>query len=173
MKGYKLCVLGYPGVGKTAMIKRYETGEFKTDYKLSIGMDFITKELEIEGEKVITTIWDFGGSTKFEKIAETIFKGMHGCLIVYDITNKKSFENITFWINQIVDNRDIISDKVIKILVGNKKDLSSLRKVEFWETREYWERSGIETFETSAKTGENIEEAFSALIKQVYKIHHY
>lgn len=170
MKAYKVCILGFPGVGKTSIVKRYETGEFREDWKLTIGLDFITKEVEIKGETVKFTIWDMGGSTRNEEVETTLLKGMHGCLLVYDITNRRSYDELHVWTNKIIDNRDIINCSV-KILVGNKKELESSRKVDYGETQEYWERSAIPAFETSAKTGENIEKVFTELINDVYKCH--
>ncbi len=171
MKGYKLCVLGFPGVGKTAMAKRYETGEFIDNYKTTIGLEIITKNVEIEGEEVKLSIWDIAGTTKFETIEKDVFKEMHGCIIVYDITNRRSFDDLHIWTNRLIDNHDIISKYVIKILVGNKKDLNLSRQVYYDETREYWERSAIQTYETSAKTGENIDKVFSDLITDIYNSH--
>jgi small GTP-binding protein len=171
MKGYKLCVLGHPGVGKTSMIKRYETDEFPEKYGSTIGLDFITKTIEIEREEVILSIWDMGGSTRNVKIEQSFFKGMHGCLLVYDITNRHSFNELHVWTNKLIDYHDITSKNVIKILAGNKKDLESSRQIDYGETQEYWKRNAIPAYETSAKTGENIEKVFTELITDVYKSH--
>ena len=168
MKLYKICVLGFPGVGKTSIIKRYETGGFSEDRNLTIGLDFITKELVIKGEKVKFTIWDMGGSTRNEKAEKAMFNGMHGCLLVYDITNRRSYDELHVFTNKIIDYRDIISGGTTN-LVGNKKDLESSRQVEYGETQEYWERGAIPATETSAKTGENIEEVFTELMNDIYK----
>jgi small GTP-binding protein len=170
MKGFKICVLGNPGVGKTSIIKRYETGEFRTDYKLTIGLDIITKKITIEGEEVILSIWDFGGSTKFEKKAEKLFKGMHGCFIVYDITNRRSFEDIPIWLDRIKEHQTIMSDTVVALLVGNKLDLIDSIQVKAEEVKAYIkEIILLGQYNTSAKTGQYIEDAFMVLIKNVYR----
>jgi len=162
---FKTIVVGDGAVGKTAITYRYYTDKFQENYKMTIGVDFTIKRIEIKDKKIKCQIWDTGGQERFSKIRPLYYRGALGCLVVYDVTNKASFENLEIWFNEVQTH----CMKIPIILVGNKIDLRS-RKVPFKTAKEYAEKKSKEIghkipyLETSAKTGETIKKVFTDLV---------
>ena len=161
---YKIMVLGESRVGKTSLIKRYTKDQFGGVYLTTVGMDFQDKIIELEDKKVRLQVWDTAGQERFRNVTKSYFQSSHGLLVVYDITDKESFEKINFWMENIKNNAP---EKAKLILVGNKCDLANERKV----TIEYGENKArnynIKFFESSAKDGTNVNEIFEELVKQI------
>lgn len=164
----KILLVGNSTVGKTCIFLRYSEDLFNENHLSTIGLDYFTKEVDMEdGQKQIFQIWDTAGQDRFKAIVKNYFKGAHGILLVYDVTSRKSFEALTQWLIQIQDN----SSQYIKIVViGNKCDCSnSNREVTKAEGKELANKMGYDFFETSAKTGENINEAFLHICHIAYE----
>ena len=153
----KLMILGDSSVGKSSILRKYCKNEFYEKYVATIGIDFQIKNVNINNKKIKLQIWDTAGQERYRVVTKNYFNSSDGFIIIYDITNKDSFDNISNWIEQITT---IVGKNVKCIIFGNKKDLKEKRKVEFDEGKELAEKYNCNFFETSAKEGDNIEEGF-------------
>lgn len=163
---FKVVVAGAKNVGKTSLIRRYATGKFETSTLSTIGVDFETKKLVVDGTEILLNIWDFAGEKKFRLLFPSYISGASGALLLYDITNKDSFNDLYDWINVI---SSIPNSPKTKILIETKTDLK--RKVAKEEAMQFVEKYDFqgEIIATSAKTGENVEEAFITLGREILK----
>ena len=132
----------------------------------TIGVDFKIKTLEIDNKSVKLQIWDTAGEERFRNIVSSYYRGAHGIMMVYDITDLESFQNLNSWLIEIEKNA---SKNVYKILVGNKKDMESDRKVTYEQGKEFASQYGMKFFETSAKESVNVNEAFEMMTKEIIK----
>jgi len=153
-------LLGDPNSGKVDFVKHYMSGFFVEDTKLTIGVDYYSKITNFQGKKVKLQIWDFGGEERFRFLLHQYCIGAKGTIIMYDITNSKTLDQIPEWIK-------IINEKaggIPILLVGNKIDLEEHRKVSRKEGIEIARKYNLSGFsEVSSKTGQNIEELFESL----------
>ena len=159
-----MVIFGDAGCGKTTMTQRFLTNLFKSDTKMTIGVDFEVKSLEINGKKVKLQIWDFGGEERFRFLLPTYVRGANGALFMYDVTNYSSLAHIDDWF--LVVKKEIKSDqdKFPIIVVGGKADLIDAREVTGDEGINIAKSRGVDGFiECSSKTGENVEQTFDAL----------
>ena len=162
----KIIVIGNQSVGKTNIINRYVKGEFTQDYNITIGMDFLSCNLEL-GDKIFKLrIWDTAGSEQFRSITKGYYQNSCCAIIVYDITDESSFRSVKQWID---DCHSYGSHRIHLVLVGNKIDLQSERKITKEDATELATQFGMEFIETSAKTGENINTLFEEICKYVNK----
>ncbi len=163
----KAIIVGEFAVGKTSLCKRYATGMFKEEYKPTLGVDIFTRKIEIKDfGSVILSIWDTAGQEKFRKMYPRYYKGAKYAILVYDITSRETFESITAWVEEI---RKHVGEIPI-ILVGNKIDLEAYRQVSNEEGLDMTQKLKLEGFyETSARTGLNVNEIFEAPIKMIIK----
>ena len=159
---FKVLLLGNSDVGKSSLLLRFVDSLWNDAFVPTIGVDFKVKTLEINNKKVKMQIWDTAGQERFRTVVSTYFKGAHGILLLYDVTNKDSFKNLESWLIEIEKNS---SDKVLKILLGNKCDLSDDREIQTEEGQAFAIRNGMEFMETSAKMNTNVSEAFETLGK--------
>ena len=159
---FKVLLLGDSDVGKSSLILRYTEETFNSKLVNSIGVDFKMKKKEIEGKIIKVQIWDTAGHERFRSITYSYYRGANAIIIVFDITDKKSFLSITEWLKQIEKHA---KENVFKFLVGNKSDLEEERKVTFEEAKEYADKHDLPYIETSAKEGININELFESSIK--------
>ena len=159
---FKVLLLGNSDVGKSSLLLRFVDSVWNDGFVPTIGVDFKVKTLEINNKKVKMQIWDTAGQERFRTVVSTYFKGAHGILLLYDVTNKDSFKNLENWLIEIEKNS---SDKVLKILLGNKCDLSDDREIQSEEGKAFAIRNGMEFMETSAKMNTNVSEAFETLGK--------
>ena len=132
----------------------------------TIGVDFKIKTLDLEGKSVKLQIWDTAGQERFRNIVSSYYRGAHGIMMVYDITDLESFQNLNSWLIEIEKNA---SKNVYKILVGNKCDMEKDRKVTFEQGKDFANQYGMKFFETSAKESTNVQEAFVAMTKEIIK----
>ncbi|ARF10721.1 Ras family GTPase [Hokovirus HKV1] len=160
----KLLLLGDSAAGKTCILQKYVDDTFNVSFITTIGIDFRTKYVTNNGNKKKIVIWDTAGQERFRNITRAYYRGAMGMLLVFDITNRPSFENISRWIREIKTNT---STDLEIILVGNKYDLSEDRQVSTEEGLEAAKNLNIEYIETSAKTGFNIEKAFEILVNKI------
>ena len=160
---YKILLLGDSSVGKTCFLMRYTDNTFQEIHMSTIGLDSKLKNVQLDDGKIVKIqIWDTAGQDRFRSITKNYYKGAHGIILIYDITNKKSFENVRNWINQI---KEEVSEKVSIILVGNKIDDEEHRVVPTVEGEKLSKELGLMFFECSAKSGINIDSTFNELVK--------
>ena len=161
---YKILLLGDSSVGKTCFLMRYTDNTFQEIHMSTIGLDYKLKNVQLDdGKMVKIQIWDTAGQDRFRSITKNYYKGAHGIILIYDITNKKSFENVRTWINQI---KEEVSEKVSIILVGNKIDDEEHRVVATEDGEKIAKELGLMFFECSAKSGVNIDSTFNELVKK-------
>lgn len=163
---FKVVLVGDMNVGKTNIVSRYIRNEFHEDSKNTVGVEFLSKQFRIEGHNIKAQIWDTAGSEKFRSITTQYYKGAKGCLVVYDITDQSSFDNVDKWINEVKVSAD---KNVTFILIGNKSDLEEIRKVNTEQGEDKAMANEAAFMETSALSGENIEKAFEFMINEIYK----
>ena len=166
---FKVVLIGDTSVGKTNILSKYLSNEFDPDSKATVGVEFGTKDFQIENNKVKVQIWDTAGQERYRSITNAYYKGAKGSLLVYDITNPKSFENLDRWLSDLKSNGE---DKISVVLIGNKSDLENERKITLEQGKEKAAFFKLAFMETSALNGNNIEKAFNELITDVYKNHH-
>jgi small GTP-binding protein len=156
--------LGDSGVGKSCIILRYIENNFSTNLMNSIGVDFKLKNIELDNKKIKLQIWDTAGQERFRTITTSYYKGAHAILIVFDITDRESFEHVRNW---MADIDKFAKEGVLRILVGNKCDLENSRQVRKEEGNEIANKYGIKYIETSAKDTINIEDLFISTAKHL------
>jgi small GTP-binding protein len=158
---FKLILGGDGAVGKTSLVHRFVENTFAKDYKSTIGTSIMKKECSFKelDSAVRFVIWDLAGQSQFKRVRQSYLANAEAGILVYDVTNHKSYENIENWFNEIKE----ASNNISLILIGNKIDLKDNREVETNEGIELAEKLGLSYVETSAKTGENINDAFKML----------
>ena len=159
---FKVLLLGDSDVGKSSLILRYTEETFNSKLVNSIGVDFKMKKKEIDGKIIKVQIWDTAGHERFRSITYSYYRGANAIIIVFDLSDKKSFISITEWLKQIEKHA---KENVFKFLVGNKSDLIDERKVTYEEAKQYADEHDLPYIETSAKEGININELFDSSIK--------
>ena len=154
---FKYIIIGDAAVGKSNLLLRYSYGKFNPEYQLTMGVEFSAKNVEIRNKIYRIQIWDTAGQENFRSITRAYYKNSACALVVYDISSRKSFNNVDEWIG---DCKSQSSESIFMVLVGNKSDLSDKREVSVEEGKELAEKYGILFYETSAKDGTNVEEIF-------------
>ena len=164
---FKLILGGDGGVGKTSMVHRFVENEFDVDYKSTIGTSIMKKECEFDSleSKVRFVIWDLAGQSQFKRVRASYVANAEAGILVFDVTRRETYDNIKIWHGEIMES----SPTITLILVGNKIDLVVSRAVSTQEGEEIAKKLGLSYIETSAKTGENIEDAFKMLALQIIK----
>jgi Ras-related protein Rab-1A len=161
---FKLLLIGDSGVGKSCLLLRFADDTYTDSYISTIGVDFKIRNLDVEGKNIKLQIWDTAGQERFRTITSSYYRGAHGIIIVYDITDAESFNNVKTWLSEI---DKFASDNVNKLLVGNKSDLSASRQVETQVAKDFAASLGIPFLETSAKTSLNVEQAFQKMTSDI------
>jgi len=165
---YKILLLGDSTVGKTCFLMRYTDNTFQEIHMSTIGLDYRLKTMTLNsGKQVKVQIWDTAGQDRFRAITKNYYKGAHGIILIYDVTNQLTFENVTNWINQI---KEEASDKVTIFLVGNKIDDEKNRKVNTEEGEKLAQDFKLKFYETSAKIGTNVEATFKSLVQIIDEV---
>lgn len=150
----KLVIIGDTAVGKTNILLRYVNEEYKMSHVTTIGVDFKIKTINIDGIKIKMQIWDTAGQERFKTITETYYKGAAGVVLVYSVTDRKSFNSMENWIKQINESQP---ESMCKIMVGNKVDCKeSERQVSLAEGTALASKYGVSFIECSAKDNYNI-----------------
>ena len=163
---FKLIIVGDTNVGKTNIMSRYIKDQFNITSKSTIGVEFGTKILEIDNKKVKAQIWDTAGQERYKSITSAYYKGAKGAFIVYDITNKSTFESVDKWIKDLNSYGD---KNLTMLLIGNKSDLEDKRIINKEEGEEKAKSFELGFIETSAYNGDNIDQAFDIMLKEVLK----
>ena len=169
MSSFKLKVLltGAAAVGKTSLVQRFIKNRFAANYKLTVGVDILTKDVEFkQGEVATLSIWDIGGQQRFEFIRSTFYKGAAGALLVFDLTREQTYIEVRKWLTEI---RQFAGQDIPFVLIGNKYDLLEDvgEVIDRDEARALAEGESSIYIETSAKTGINVDEAFTELTRRI------
>ena len=162
----KLVIIGDAGVGKSALLRRFAEGTYTDNMPSTVGVDFLNRRVNLDGRKVEFQLWDTAGQERFRAGMVSYYRGAQGILLVYDVTNEQSFKNLDRW---LVDVEKFAGKSCKRVLVGNKCDKVSERKVDFSVAQEWCETSGgkIKVFETSAKEGVMVDDTFTTLARQI------
>lgn len=166
---FKFLLIGDSGVGKSCLLLRFADDTFTESFISTIGVDFKIRTVELDGKSIKLQIWDTAGQERFRTITSSYYRGAQGIIVVYDITNKDSFENVKIWLKEI---QKFASDNVQVLLLGNKTDETMKRVVSYEEGKEFADSQNIAFLETSAKKSINVEKAFMTMtdnIKQTMK----
>ena len=162
---YKVLILGDSSVGKTCFLLKYTDKVFNEVYMSTIGLDYRLKTLTLKnGKKVKLQIWDTAGQDRFRTITNNYYEGAHGIILIYDITNTETYDNVENWISQI---KEEASPNVVIYLVGNKVDMEDKRKVTTEEGQKVADENNLPFIETSAKSDINVNETFDNLVEKM------
>ena len=162
---YKVLLLGDSTVGKTCFLLRYTDNTFLDLHMSTIGLDYRLKTMILDNQRIVKVqLWDTAGQDKYRAITRNYYRGAHGIILLYDVTNEKTYDNIKKWIISI---KEEISDQICIVLIANKIDNVTERKVTKEKGEKLAETYGIKLFECSAKTGEGINESVFYLVGKI------
>ena len=164
---FKVVLIGDSGVGKSNLLSRFTRNEFCLESKSTIGVEFATRSISVDGKTVKAQIWDTAGQERYRAITSAYYRGAVGALLVYDITKAQTFENVERWLKELRDHADA---NIVISLVGNKADLRHLRAVGAEDAAAFCEREGLSFVETSALEATNVDEAFQRILTEIYHI---
>eukprot|EP00842_Homolaphlyctis_polyrhiza_P005810 jgi/Hompol1/622/HPOL_005370-RA len=167
MRCSTVVLIGDSGVGKSNLLSRFTRNEFNMDSKSTIGVEFATRSIEFDGKTIKAQIWDTAGQERYRAITAAYYRGAVGALLVYDISQQKTFESVERWLKELRDHADA---NIVIMLVGNKSDLKSLRAVPTEEAKEFATRNELLFMETSALDGGNVETAFQNILADIYRV---
>ncbi|KAL9420017.1 hypothetical protein AB3S75_035163 [Citrus x aurantiifolia] len=162
---FKIVLIGDSAVGKSNLLSRFARNEFDSNSKATIGVEFQTQVVDIDGKEVKAQIWDTAGQERFRAVTSAYYRGAVGALVVYDITRRSSFDSVKRWLEELTTHCDTA---VGRMLVGNKCDLDSIRDVSTEEGKSLAEEEGLFFMETSALDSTNVEAAFEVVIREIY-----
>ena len=164
-----LMLLGDGQVGKTSLSLNLTKNTFDDSLLTTVGKESYIYQANLHGHNVKMKIWDTAGQERFKSMSVGVIKMVDGLILVYSIANKETFKNLDTWMNSVKNIADLSSKPVI--ILGNKCDLNENRQVTYEEGENYAKNLGYHFYETSAKTGENVKEAFDDIFEQLYKIY--
>merc|ERR1712226_551988 len=162
---FKLLIIGDAGVGKSSLLLRFADNTFTSAYINTIGVDFKIRTVTVEDKVIKLQIWDTAGQERFRTITATYYRGTHGVIVVYDVTDRDSFENVRRWMTEIDNNCDGGDNSVNRVLVGNKSDLVNDTKISREEAESFASGMGVQHFLTSAKSISSVNEMFQHLTR--------
>uniref|UniRef100_A0A668RSD0 small monomeric GTPase n=1 Tax=Oreochromis aureus TaxID=47969 RepID=A0A668RSD0_OREAU len=158
---FKVVLIGDSGVGKSNLLSRFTRNEFNLESKSTIGVEFATRSIQVDGKTIKAQIWDTAGQERYRAITSAYYRGAVGALLVYDIAKHLTYENVERWLKELRDHAD---NNIVIMLVGNKSDLRHLRAVPTDEARAFAEKNTLSFIETSALDSTNVEEAFKNIL---------
>lgn len=167
---FKICIFGDAGVGKTSLTYRFLNNRFEQDTKLTLGVDIMAKDIEINGYRVKLQIWDFGGEQRFRVFLPVYARGSSGGIFMYDTTRKNSLDKIRDWIS--IFKKDLTKEErqIHVLAVGGKKDLTNERAINLENAKNLVSNLNIyDIIECSAKTGENVDSIFQSITNRMLK----
>ncbi|KAM9782937.1 ras-related protein Rab-25b [Neosynchiropus ocellatus] len=163
---FKVVLIGESGVGKSNLLSRFTKNEFNHDSRTTIGVEFSTRTIELNGLTVKAQIWDTAGLERYRAITSAYYRGAVGALLVYDITKHLTYESVERWLKELYEHADA---HIVVMLVGNKCDLESERAVPTEEAKDFAEKNDILFLETSALLSTNVEAAFNNVLAEIHK----
>ncbi|KAL3315607.1 Ras- protein Rab-8A [Cichlidogyrus casuarinus] len=161
---FKFLLIGDSGVGKTSILHRFSDDIFTHTFIATIGIDFKIRTIELDGKHIKLQVWDTAGQERFRTITTAYYRGAMGIMLVYDVTNRSTFDNIQNWIDNIEKHATV---DVLRMLLGNKCDIEGKRQVSYQEGETFAKSHNIPFMETSAKVGSHVDTAFFTLAKLV------
>lgn len=164
---YKIVLIGDSGVGKSNLLSRFTRDEFNLESRSTIGVEFATRTLEIDGKRVKAQIWDTAGQERYRAITSAYYRGAVGALIVYDISKTESYESVSRWLKELKEHADA---NIVIELVGNKSDLDHLRAVPTDEAKNFANENNLLFTEASALSSDNVDLSFHQLLKNIYEM---
>eukprot|EP00249_Psilotum_nudum_P011591 c23258_g2_i1 orf=306-950(-) len=164
---FKVVITGDSGVGKSNLLSRFTRNEFCLESKSTIGVEFSTRTIQVDGKTIKAQIWDTAGQERYRAITSAYYRGAVGALLVYDITKQATYENVGRWLRELRDHAD---PSIAIMLVGNKSDLKNLRAASIEDAQTFAEKQGISFIETSALNANNVETAFQTILTEIYHI---
>ncbi|KAH9484106.1 Ras- protein Rab-11A [Psilocybe cubensis] len=176
---FKVVLIGDSGVGKSIgkhaklvyaasnLLSRFTRNEFNLESKSTIGVEFATRSINVDGKTVKAQIWDTAGQERYRAITSAYYRGAVGALLVYDIAKHATYVNVTRWLKELRDHAD---SNIVIMLVGNKSDLKHLRAVPTDEAKAFSTENGLSFIETSALDASNVESAFQTILTDIYRI---
>jgi Ras-related protein Rab-11A len=164
---FKVVLIGDSGVGKSNLLSRFTRNEFNLESKSTIGVEFATKSIQTESKTIKAQIWDTAGQERYRAITSAYYRGAVGALLVYDISKRISYDNVSRWLKELRDHAD---QNIVIMLVGNKKDLRHMRQVQTDESKEFCKQHKLFFIETSALADSNVSTAFETILKEIYRL---
>ena len=173
VKKLSLVVIGDTGVGKSCLLLQFVDRRFSSVHDLTIGVDFGSRIVDINNEKIKLQIWDTAGQESFRSIARSYYRDAAGCLLVFDVTRKESFNHLEKWLQE---TRQFANPNIAITIVGNKADLSAKRAVKYEEAKNFATEMGLTYVEASAKSADGVDEAFritaTAILEKIKSGYH-
>uniref|UniRef100_A0A8H7Y593 Uncharacterized protein n=1 Tax=Psilocybe cubensis TaxID=181762 RepID=A0A8H7Y593_PSICU len=169
---FKVVLIGDSGHAKLVyaasnLLSRFTRNEFNLESKSTIGVEFATRSINVDGKTVKAQIWDTAGQERYRAITSAYYRGAVGALLVYDIAKHATYVNVTRWLKELRDHAD---SNIVIMLVGNKSDLKHLRAVPTDEAKAFSTENGLSFIETSALDASNVESAFQTILTDIYRI---
>ncbi|KAI3385659.1 hypothetical protein SNEBB_004709 [Seison nebaliae] len=163
---FKYIIIGDMGVGKSCLLHQFTERKFMDDCPHTIGVEFGTRIIDVTNKKIKLQIWDTAGQERFRAVTRSYYRGAAGALMVYDISRRQTFTHLNNWLS---DAKLLTNPNTVMILIGNKADLEEHRDVTYEEAKKFADENNLLFIETSALTGENVEEAFLKTAQDIYK----
>ncbi|XP_077292484.1 RAS oncogene family member Rab14 [Arctopsyche grandis] len=163
---FKYIIIGDMGVGKSCLLQQFTEKKFMADCPHTIGVEFGTRIIGVSQQKIKLQIWDTAGQERFRAVTRSYYRGAAGALMVYDITRRSTYNHLSSW---LTDTRSLTNPSTVIFLIGNKADLESQRDVTYEEAKQFADDNGLMFVEASAKTGQNVEEAFLETAEKIYQ----
>ncbi|XP_065154942.1 ras-related protein Rab-25b [Paramisgurnus dabryanus] len=163
---FKVVLIGESGVGKSNLLSRFTKNEFNHDSRTTIGVEFSTRTVQLNGLTIKAQIWDTAGLERYRAITSAYYRGAVGALLVYDISKHLTYESAERWLKELYDHAD---PHIVVMLVGNKTDLGAVRSVPTEDAKDFAEKNGLLFMETSALESTNVEAAFNTVLTEIHK----
>ncbi|KAJ1300880.1 hypothetical protein OPQ81_002518 [Rhizoctonia solani] len=160
----KFIIIGEAGSGKSCLLHQFTQNSFKEHSQHTIGVEFSSRTINIGEKRVKLQLWDTAGQERFRSVTRSYYRGAAACLLVYDITSRSSFLNLSRW---LADARALASPQLVTVLVGNKTDREEEREVEWSEASKWAAENDVHFIETSGLTGDNIEKPFALAARAI------